>query len=163
MRAIVAVSALVIGLTAPLLGGSAQAQRPRAQLTPVKSPVEARAGATAILSLKVQLPPDIHVQANKPKDSSLIPTVLTVDAPAGVEVGEVTYPPPSELAQADRSEKLAVLGPDFTIDVRLSIAATAPAGTVKVPARLRYQACTDKVCFPPTTGVTEWTLEIRSH
>ena len=162
MRAFLAVSAVVIGLTAPSLS-TAQGQRPRAQLAPVKSPVEARAGAKATVSLRVQLPPDIHVQANKPKDPSLIPTVLTVDVPPGVVVEEVTYPPPSELTQADRGEKLAVLGPEFTIDVRLSVSATAPAGTVKLPARLRYQACNDKVCFPPTTGLTEWALEVRSQ
>jgi len=75
----------------------------------------------------------------------------------------VTYPSPSEIAQAGRDDKLAVLGPDFTIDVRLSVDATVAAGSVKVPARLRYQACNDKVCFPPTTGQTEWTLTVRSQ
>jgi len=162
MRAFLAVSAVVIGLTAPSLS-TAQGQRPRAQLAPVKSPVEARAGAKATVSLRVQLPPDIHVQANKPKDPSLIPTVLTVDAPPGVVVDEVSYPAPTDFAQVGREEKLAVLGPEFTIDVRLSIPATTAAGTVKVPARLRYQACNDKVCFPPTTTLTEWTLDVRSQ
>jgi thiol:disulfide interchange protein DsbD len=162
MRVSSIVFAVVIGLGASSSSG-AQTQRPRAQLTPVRSPVDVRAGGVATVAVKVQLPPDIHVQANKPKDPSLIPTVLTVDAPPGVRVDEVSYPAPTEFAQVGREEKLAVLGPEFTIDVRLSIPATTAAGTVKVPARLRYQACNDKVCFPPTTGLTEWTLEVRSQ
>ncbi len=154
--------AIVIGL-APPLSSSGQAQRPRAQLSPLKASVNARPGEAVTVSLKVQLPPDVHVQANKPKDPSLIPTVLTVDAPPPLVVDEVSYPAPTEFSQVGRAEKLAVLGPEFTIEVRLSIPASAADGTVKVPARLRYQACNDKVCFPPTTGLTEWTLEVRSR
>lgn len=146
---------------APTVNG-AQAQRPRAQLTAVKPGGEVRAGTTSTVSLKVQLPSDVHVQANKPKDPSLIPTVLTVDAPSGIVVEEVIYPAPTDFAQIGRKEPLAVLGPEFTIDVRLSIPAGA-TGTLKVPARLRYQACNDKVCFPPTTGSAEWLLDVRGR
>src|SRR5262245_61810673 len=164
MRAMLMVAALVVGLTAASLSNAQEVQRrPRATLTPVKSPVEVQAGTPTTVSLRVQLPPDIHVQANKPKDPALIPTVLTIDAPPGVTVDGVSYPPPSEIAQVGRDDKLAVLGPDFTIDVRVSSDASAPARAVKVPARLRYQACNVKVCFPPTTGQTEWTLTVRGQ
>lgn len=141
---------------------SAQAQRPRAQLTPVQPSGEIRAGQATTLSLKVVLPADVHVQANKPKDPSLIPTVLTLDTSSGVVVEAVTYPAPTELTQVNRKEPLAVLGPEFAIDVRLAIPGSA-SGTLKIPARLRYQACNEKLCFPPTTGTAEWLLEVRGQ
>ena len=159
-------TAIAVGIVfalagAPIVSG-AQAQRPRAQLTAVNSTGEVRAGATSTVSLKVKLPSEVHVQANKPKDPSLIPTVLTIDAPSGVVVEEVTYPAPTDFAQVGRKEPLAVLGPEFTIEVRLSIPANT-TGTLKVPARLRYQACNDKLCFPPTTGTAEWLLDVRGR
>ena len=152
---------IAIGLAGAPSPGDAQTQRPRAQLTALKPGGEVRAGTTTTISLKVQLPSDVHVQANKPKDPSLIPTVLTVDASSGVVVEEVIYPAPTDFSQIGRKEPLAVLGPEFTIEVRLSVPA-GTTGTLKVPARLRYQACNEKVCFPPTTGMTEWLLDVRS-
>ena len=96
------------------------------------------------------------MQAHEPRDPSLIPTVLTVEAPPGITVEAVTYPPPTELTQTGRRESLAVLGPEFDIEVRLSVAATAAAGDLDVPAVLRYQACNDAVCFPPARATVEW-------
>ena len=68
------------------------------------------------------------MQAHEPRDPSLIPTVLTVEAPPGTTVDAVSYPPPTDLTQAGRREPLAVLGPEFVIDVRLSVAASAGRG-----------------------------------
>ena len=157
-----AVLSLAVLLAVMPSASNGQAQRPRAQLTPVAPTGEIRAGTVTTLSLKVVLPADVHVQANKPRDPSLIPTVLTLDTSSGVAVEAVTYPTPTELTQENRKDPLAVLGPEFMIDVRLAIPAHA-RGTLKLPARLRYQACNDKLCFPPTTGTAEWLLEVRAQ
>ena len=139
----------------------AQTGRPRAELTPVVETASVRPGETMRLSLKVRLPEHVHVQAHEPRDPSLIPTVLTVEAPPGITVEAITYPPPTELTQAGRRDTLAVLGPDFAIDVRLTVAATAAAGDLAVPAVLRYQACNDAVCFPPARATATWTVHVQ--
>jgi hypothetical protein len=158
--------ARVTWLAVPLLALAptlaAQQTRPRAEVTPSES-TTVSAGTTAHLTLKVRLPEHVHVQAHEPRDPLLIPTVLTVEAPAGTTVEAVTYPPPTELTQAGRREPLAVLGPEFEIDVRLQVAATATAGERRAPAVLRYQACNDTVCFPPARAVTEWRLTVVSR
>ena len=89
------------------------------------------------------------MQANKPRDPSLIPTVLALTPPDGVTVDDISYPAPSELAQKDRKETLAVLGPEFTIEIKATLAAGVAAGELKIPGVLRYQACNDSVCFAP--------------
>jgi len=38
------------------------------------------------------------------------------------------------------------------------VASTAPAGALRVPARLRYQACDANLCYSPVTQEVEWTL-----
>ena len=98
------------------------------------------------------------MQANKPRDPSLIPTVLALTPPDGVTVDDISYPAPSELAQKDRKETLAVLGPEFTIEIKATLAAGVAAGELKIPGVLRYQACNDSVCFAPTRANAEWTV-----
>ncbi len=152
---------VVAALVAAPVAASAQAGRPRAQVTPVVETASVRQGDSLRVSLKVRLPEHVHVQAHEPRDPSLIPTVLTVEAPPGITVEAITYPPPSELTQAGRRDTLAVLGPEFAIDVRLSVAATAAVGDVAVPAVLRYQACNDSVCFPPARATATWALQVQ--
>jgi len=156
IRCLTLIAALVSGVAL-----SAQANRPRAEVAPVVKTEQPKAGAVLALALQVRLPKDVHVQANKPRDPSLIPTVLTLTPPAGVTIDSITYPEPSELAQKDRKETLAVLGPEFTIEIKASVAGTVAAGDLKIPAVFRYQACNDAVCFAPTRENTEWSVMLR--
>ena len=161
MRRSARIALVMVTLAALASALQAQAQRPRAALTPVVPPLPMRAGTTIGLSLKVKLPKDVHVQSNTPRDPALIPTVLTIDAPAGVTVGKIAYPAATELTQVGRNDTLAVLGPEFTIELQLTLAAGVAAGDLVVPARLRYQACNDALCFPPATAVAEWKLRVE--
>lgn len=154
------VALAVLALVAPQIA-TAQPARPRAEVTPVVEASPVKAGETVHVSLKVRLPEDVHVQAHEPRDPSLIATVLTVEAPPGVTVEAITYPPPTDLAQSGRREALAVLGPEFAIDVRLTVGAGAAAGDLAVPVVLRYQACNDRVCFPPARATATWTLPVQ--
>jgi hypothetical protein len=138
----------------------AQLQRPRAELTPVAAD-EAKPGSTVLVSLKVRLPRDVHVQADKPRDPSLIATVMTVDAPNGVSVEKISYPDATELTQEGRREKLLVFGPEFEITATLAVAASVTEGELVVPVRLRYQACNDTMCFPPARADARWTLRVN--
>ena len=155
----VAVAVAVVVLAGPLV---AQTARPRAEVTPAVESYTVRAGASARLSLTVRLPENVHVQAHEPRDPSLIPTVLTVEAPPGMTVEAITYPPPTELTQTGRRDLLAVLGPTFVIGVQVAVASTVGAGEHVVPAVLRYQACNEAVCFPPAKAVTEWRFTIAA-
>lgn len=149
-------------MVALLSGASvgAQLQRPRAEVTPVVATPEIIPGSTVVLSLKVRLPKDVHVQSDKPRDPSLIATTLTIEAPAAVTVDTISYPAATELAQRGRQEKLLVFGPEFEIEARLMVAESAAPGERVVPARLRYQACNETMCFPPARAEAKWTLRV---
>lgn len=137
----------------------AQLQRPRAEVIPVAA-AEVKPGSTVVVSLKVRLPKDVHVQADKPKDPSLIATTLTIDVPAGVSVEKVSYPAATALAQQGRREKLLVFGPEFEIAAHLAVAPSVARGELVIPARLRYQACNDTMCFPPARADAQWTVRV---
>lgn len=139
----------------------AQPKLPRAELTPTNVTSPIRAGEVVRLSLKVRLPPDIHVQSDKPKDPFLIPTALTVTAPPGVTVDRIAYPKAADFAQAGRSEPLAVFGGEFAIDVHLTLKADVPPGELVLPAQFRYQPCDSAVCYAPVKADVRWTLTVE--
>jgi thiol:disulfide interchange protein DsbD len=141
------------------VGGNAQQTRPRADVTPlVEGP--ARAGSAVRLALKVTVPEGLHTQSNKPRDPSLIPTTFAILAPAGVTVDEIVWPPSIDLVQAGADKPLAVFEREFLIGVQLSLPASAGAGELPVPARLRYQACDANLCYPPATADVRWVVHV---
>lgn len=145
-------------------GAAVEAQqpgRPIAVLTPLAEFDAARAGREIRLALRVVLPAaDLHVQSNTPREAGLIPTVLTIEPPAGVTIEELVYPEATEFAVAGFDRPLLVYNHDFVIGVRATVAAPAPAGTLTLPVRLRYQACNDLICFTPLTVEARWVVPI---
>jgi DsbC/DsbD-like thiol-disulfide interchange protein len=141
----------------------------QAQLRTVKADVTAavpegqtwRAGAKGTVTLRVKLPETLHVQSDKPLDKSLIPTALTIEPPTGVSVEKIVYPVATQLKQEGQKQPLAVFGHAFVITAHLALAKDVAAGEVTVPARLRYQACDEAMCYPPTRVETSWSLRIE--
>ena len=158
-RARLAASAVV---TILILSGAAGAQmrRPdiRVAATPIAGPV--RAGGTVTVRLSVRLPQDVHVQSDKPRDPSVIPTALTVIPPAGFTVDKITYPKAVALTQAGRAEPLTVFGGEFLIEARLAVPGAVRPGEHVVQATLRYQACNESVCFAPARATAQWTITV---
>jgi thiol:disulfide interchange protein len=136
-------------------------KRPRADVTAVVERA-VRPGESARVALKVALPEGLHTQSNRPRDETLIPTELTIDAPAGVEANEIVWPPATDLNQVGADKPLAVFEQTFAIGVDLAIASSVPAGTIIVPARLRYQACDSNLCYPPATATVEWKIDVAA-
>ena len=136
-------------------------QRPRADVTAVPLPADVTPGSSAKLTLRVHLPGGIHVQSDKPRDPSLIATALALTLPAGVTLDRIVFPQATEFAQVGQARPLLVFGGDFSVDAYLAVSSEAAAGEAIIPAALRYQACNDRVCFPPARATAEWTLTIR--
>jgi cytochrome c biogenesis protein CcdA len=140
----------------------AQLRRVTAEVEPVVESDLVHHGTVVRAALIVRLPEGYHVNSNTPRDPSLIPTVLTVDPPAGVSVAEVVYPPSTDLKQAGQDQPLAVFEREFTIGVRFAVGRDVPPGDVIVPARLRYQACDATMCYIPATVTSRWAVRVVS-
>jgi thiol:disulfide interchange protein DsbD len=138
----------------------AQLRRPKADVAALTERARAHAGDTLRLALKVSVPEGLHTQSDQPRDPTLIPTVLTIDVPAGVTVEEVVYPASTDLKQAGQDQPLAVFEREFLIGVQLELGPDVPVGTLRIPAHLRYQACDANLCYPPSTADTQWTIDI---
>ena len=157
MRATALGIALVLVAALP---AHAQTRPPEAAITPFVEASGVRPGSPIRVALSVSLPEGLHVQSDKPRDESLIPTVLTIDAPAGVKVTQLVFPHPTDFAQEGQAQPLAVFEHEFVVGAELELDRSVPAGELTIPARLRYQACNDKVCFRPITATTGWTVRV---
>lgn len=122
--------------------------------------LRAKRGDTASVKLHMQLKQGYHVNSNKPNDEYLIPLKLTWSA-APLETPEVIFPTP-HIEKSSFSEKpLSVFTGDFEIVTKFKVSASAPGGPALGTGKLRYQACTDKMCLPPKTIEVPLTIEIQ--
>ncbi len=143
-----------VGTRAQLLGP------PTAEVTSLLAADGVRPGTSVHAAIQVSLPEGLHVNSNTPRDPFLIPIVLSIDSPAGVSVEEIVYPEATDLVQQGADLPLAVYEREFVIGVRLNVAGDVQPGEITVPARLRYQACDERLCYIPATVSTGWTLKI---
>ncbi len=142
--------------------GSADAQLRKipVEIVPIADSDPVRQGSTVKAALQVTLPEGLHVQSNKPRDPSLIPTELELQPPAGIKGVEVVFPKAVDFPQEGLPEPLLVFDRQFTIGVQFSIDPSVATGAVSVPFVLHYQACNDKVCFAPNQMAGEWALTV---
>jgi len=105
----------------------------------------------AHVTLQLSMRPGYHANSDKPSEDYLIPLRLTWDAKGPVEVAEIVYPK-AKMQKFEFTEKpISVVDGDFEIVTRLRRAPNALPGPAFLSGKLRYQACTDKMCFPPKT------------
>ncbi len=155
MKRLLVLAFVVLGTTV----AGAQPVRPKADVTPLVEGT-ARAGSPVRVALKVTVPEGLHTQSNRPRDPLLIPTTLAIDSPAGATIDEVVWPPSIDLTQAGADKPLSVFEREFLVGVQLSLPASASAGDLTVPARLRYQECDAKMCYAPTTADVRWVIHV---
>jgi len=90
-----------------------------------------------------------HVNSDKPTLDYLIPLKLTWTSTGALEGGTVTFPKP-QLEKYDFEEKpLSVFTGNFDLTARFKVKPDAAAGPGAAVGKLRYQACSNKACYPP--------------
>ena len=111
--------------------------------------VAARRGAAVQAKIPLAVQPGYHVNSNTPSDEYLIPLKLTWKQTGALEAGAVAYPKPA-LEKYEFAEKpLSVFTGSFQVTANFKVKADAPAGPGAAVGTLRYQACSDRACYPP--------------
>ncbi len=144
-------------------GAATQPGRISIELATVAEADVAHAGATHRVALDARLQPagsGLHVNSNEPLEDFLIPTVLTVEPPAGMAVEGLAWPEPILLEQQGADKPLAVYEESFAIGVALAIDPDVAPGSYAVPASLRYQACDERMCYIPATERLEFQVRV---
>ena len=145
-----AFGALLLAAALPAAFGQGPPRLERATFE-LSSPAPAEPGATARLSGRVTIESGWHTNSNRPSYDYLIPTAVTVAAPAGWPEARVTYPEGAVKKFGFAEEPLSVYDGTVEIPIALEVPANAPPGRVPITASLRYQACDDRTCLAPVT------------
>ncbi|HEX7318393.1 MAG TPA: protein-disulfide reductase DsbD N-terminal domain-containing protein [Pyrinomonadaceae bacterium] len=114
----------------------------------------AQQGSSFQAAVVMDIPGGLHVNANKPLGKYSVPTVVKVDAPRGFRVTPVSYPRGSvrtfRFGGSDET-RVAVYEGRAIFRFNVSVPAGQPFGVENVRVSVRFQSCTDEVCYPPAT------------
>jgi hypothetical protein len=130
---------------------------------------QVRSGQRISLVLDVQLAPRLHVYAPGVK-SDYIPIDWSMKESPAVMVHPATYPNSKMLRLEAIRETVPVYEDAFRLVRDVTVARDAasrplldPEGRLAIEGALRYQACDDKVCYPPETVAVRWTFQVDGH
>ena len=117
-------------------------------------------GASARGSIVLSIPGGLHVNSSRPASEYAIPTTVRLSG-TGVRVSGPTYPRGVN-RKFQFSENLINV---YEGTVRFPFTVNVPRGfkgdTVRVRAVVRFQACTDEVCYPPRSKEVTLTARVR--
>lgn len=156
--AFVCLSSTVLAQSAPNLGFRGQRRPAHASVTAGPADLGVKPGAKTMLFIDVTPNPNIHVYAPGAKD--YIPITVKLEAQPGVKFGKLSYPKSEMMTFAD--EKVPVFQKPFRLAQEVTVAGSvAPGTSVPIKATVDYQACDDKVCYPPESLPVMWTVTVR--
>lgn len=145
--------ALSTTLLAALMAGLAGAQPfggfQAASILP-SGKVALESGRQLVVPVAVQVRSGFHINSNQPAGVYLIPTELTWENEI-LELQDVAYPPADLIEYKHSEEPLSVYSGKFIIHSSFSVPVQIPDSLIDLHGKLRYQACNEKACFPPTT------------
>ncbi len=87
---------------------------------------------------------------------------IVVTPQRGVAFGKPAYPAGTPMSFPGIPERVPVYQKVFRITQPATIAGTATSGqTLTIAGAVNYQACDDRVCFPPASVPVMWRLRIQ--
>lgn len=124
------------------------------------TPETAAPGGKVTLTLDVTPDRNIHIYAPGARD--LVATALKITPQPGVTVSKPTYPPSELILDPILNERIPEYVKPFRITQPIGVPATTKSGqSLSISGVLTYQACDDKMCFPPSDLSATWVVKIR--
>jgi DsbC/DsbD-like thiol-disulfide interchange protein len=117
-------------------------------------------GSSARGVVSISIPAGLHVNSNRPSSQYAIATTVKLSGQR-VRVGAVTYPRGTNRKFEFSETPLNV----YEGTVRFPFSITVPSGfkgdVIRLRATVRYQACTNEVCYPPKSKEITITAKVR--
>lgn len=120
------------------------------QVITISAPRVAIKGGTGEVVISIKIADGYHINANPPSEAFLKPTEVEITSANGITAEKPVYPPALNKKFPFSEKEIAVYEKEATIKVKLRAAAGATKGEQLITGVLRYQACDNEVCYPPT-------------
>ena len=128
-------------------------------LVTATEPEAAASRGKVTLVLDVTPDPRVHVYA--PGAEDYVQTTLKVTAAGQSTVGKPAYPRAELVFDTALDKKIPQYTKTFRIRQPLTLGEVKPGDRVEVSGTLAYQACDDRMCYPPTTAAVSWTVNVK--
>lgn len=116
-------------------------------------------GDSGDVLVRLQIQNGYHVNANPPSQSYLKATEIELKPQDGFSVEFITYPDPLIKTFSFSETPLKVYEGETNLKVRLKADKSAKRGQHNLSAKLRVQACDDRVCYAP--GALDVTVPVN--
>lgn len=117
-------------------------------------------GGSARGTIVMDIPGGLHVNSNRPNSEYAIATTIRASAP-GAKIGAVSYPRGKSRRFQFSDDAINVYEGRTVFNFNVNVPANFKGNTVRVRAVVRYQACTDEVCYPPKNKEITLTARVR--
>lgn len=105
---------------------------------------------TVKIALKISINKSYHINSYEVNDPDLIPTVISVES-ENFSMANIFYPEYKKLKFEFSEKALNVYEGEIEVGIALLIKKELEAGSYDIPVKIGFQACDDKVCYPPKT------------
>ena len=106
-------------------------------------------GAAAKAKVVLNIPAGLHANSSRPGGEYAIPTSVRASSSGGVKVGAISYPRGTNKKFEFSDKPLNVYEGRITFPFNVTVPSTFRGRTVTVNVTVRYQACTNEVCYAP--------------
>jgi DsbC/DsbD-like thiol-disulfide interchange protein len=122
---------------------------------------KAQKGQSFQVAVVMEIPDKYHINSNKPLGKFYIPTSLKIEAPNGVKVGLVGFPAAKKRKFSfAKNEMLSVYEGRTIMRFNVTVPPNFKDDDIKLLAKLRYQSCSDEICFPPVNRDLKIKLDV---
>ena len=112
--------------------------------------------ATVVLSV----PGGLHVNSNRPSGEYMIATTVRATS-NGAKIGAVSYPPGHKRKFEFSEQALNVYEGRVSFGFNVTVPAGFKGNSVPVRVVVKYQACTNQVCYPPKSKEVTLTARVK--
>ncbi len=150
-RILIASFSLLIGI---FLVTQVSAQSVNGSLKP------ARKGGVTSGSIVISIPKGLHINSSNPRSKYAVPTSVSVSAP-GAKAYSVRYPRGKVRTFPFSKVPISVYEGRAVINFKVRVPKNFRGKVLRVRAKIRYQACTDEVCYAPKTKNITLSTRVR--
>ncbi len=117
-------------------------------------------GSTGFIAIKTEIKEGWHINSNSPLDRYLIPTVVSVTAPEGIEIVSILYPAPENKKLEISDGVMPLYHGTVHFGAAIRISRDIEPGSYTIKTVLEYQGCNDFSCLEPARSVSTVTLKV---
>lgn len=117
-------------------------------------------GTAARATVTLNIPRGLHTNSSRPGGEYAIPTTVRASS-KDAKIGAVSYPRGTSRKFEFSEKPLNVYEGRVRFGFNVTVPATFRGRTIKVNVSVRYQACTNEVCYAPKTKQVTLTATVN--